>query len=195
MSNDDQLTFNRRIVTGRYNSFLTGTAFLVAAYVVVVTAGGFRWLPHAINWVGLYLAIFFTLANYHAARLMLNKDTLQTSTLLRSFLLEDILSFIYSPTSGYQCFKLMPNKILPKFVRDSTELRTGYIHTWLVPILFVVFWTYTWFFVLDDWQIPSLGIGLLFIYFVILLILKPLLGKIMPKVFKGNSSGQDAGRT
>jgi len=187
MSDDDQTKLQRRqILTDRYNSFLTATAFLVAAYVAVI-AYHIRGLPHAINWVGLYLAMYFTIGNYREARLIADKKIPAPSKFVRSFLFEDIFSFICDPGSDFLCFELdtdKPNKILPRFVQGSKKPRTGYVHTWLIPIVFVVFWIFTWFYVLDDKWVPSLGIGLAFLY-ALLQILVPLLSKILTNVFKG----------
>jgi hypothetical protein len=169
----------------RFNFFLIGTAFLITAFATVVSSHYFAWLPypnlvwlaHAINAVGFYIAIFFTIANYLNTRvirllgdyirgleagnyptpphLYLKEETSRLSSKRRELIKEicrEVDSIILSPF-------------------DFSKLRPA-PHTWLIPLGFIFFWFLVWLFILP--YVLLIGIlGPLLLYILYLVLHRP----------------------
>jgi len=162
--------------TARYDSFLVATAFLVAAYATVMVNLNHNFhmllLANAVNAIGFYLAIFFTIANFQASLLIRRNirvaqlhDELQKE-------LKPILSQEKRQEKIEEAQKVekevterIPNslsKLAYLFLREvifidpGRDSRNGipYIHTWLVPFLLGLFWLIVPFCVTPDrWTI------------------------------------------
>ena len=130
--------FQLKFALDRFNSFLVATAFLIAAFVSLVIYydrhSELLLLGYAVNAVGLYLAAFFTIASYHGAMCIRFASTPQDKdaqgrdeprTLFRS-MIKSLVRFPFEPFA------------------ENIPL----VHTWLIPLLFCLFWLATWFGVL-----------------------------------------------
>ena len=132
----------------RLNFFLIGTAFLVAAFVTaVVTKHPGSWslslLRHAIVAIGFCVALLFTVTNYLNAKLLLGIQR----RLERDSKIVD--------SSPFEVVKEIKEKVwsLRRFWGDFGDAVCNPIgykntcapHTWLVPILFALFWLFVWF--------------------------------------------------
>ena len=134
----------------RLNFFLIGTAFLITAFATVVISDAFLikkdcgviTLANAINAVGYYLAIFFLFTNYWNIKLLNKKNG-------------DKYKQTYSPVSlTIEMLGDFGNLILKPF-----DVSRGHPapHTWLLPILFVIFWFVLWLTVLDNLWVVIVG--------------------------------------
>ncbi len=157
----------------RLNFFLAGTAFLIVAFAAVITVNKntpvnyqLHILAHAINAVGCYLAFFFTFTNFlNGVFLKQVQDELMEDGMIVQEVpyrrLRDILKL------EWKTGKLRQSSI--EFLRDPVGYGRDYpaSHTWLIPLLFLLFWLVTWFAVLRPYWIPSaFGIALPLVLFL-----------------------------
>jgi len=156
----DEPLFERhyKIVSKRYDSFLIATAFLVTAYATVIVVcydkhsfdPNLLHLADAISAIGLYLAFFFAVANFHGSLLIKYEQLLpaykgmcknnywpKNPCGLGCKFFCHIFRAVFRPGIDIQC----PN--------NDFELKNpAYIHTWLIPLLLLLFWLVVPFFVL-----------------------------------------------
>lgn len=129
--NADAQRYQEEMAIGRLNSFLVGTSFLITAYAVVVTAESYSnlarllWLSHGISSGGFVMAIFFALANYHAARVKYNLQYRVSLWRLPCQFFKDALC-------------------LPFGALEDKHQRLSPIHAWLIPMFFPFFWIAMW---------------------------------------------------
>jgi len=166
-----------KIVTSRYNSFLVATAFLVTAYatVIVVMHHNFKilLLADAISAVGLYLAFFFTVANFHGSLLIVREQIIEDDDKAKcdKNIPQDAWGFVWKLLSHLKTLFLEPIQPLPrtkeKQIENAIELKTpSYVHTWAIPLLLFLFWLIVPFCVLPHtWMgTPGVYVGILVIW-------------------------------
>ncbi len=188
-----QLSHQSDLLFHRFNFFLTGTAFLITAFAIIVvsdrldsdaTDGHLLILAHAVNAVGFYIALIFVIINYFMTKVIAE---------LRRYVLDIEGGEYVGPPLTYIEGRLEDIKERPlvcDFLRELGRLvwspfgageRNPAPHTWFIPLLFIIFWGFTWFAVLPwseipwvsrglPWipRIPIVGIVLPFLYLVIL---------------------------
>lgn len=154
--NKQERPLSEKIVLDRYNSFLVATAFLIAAFTAVAIryteSCSLLLLANAVNAVGLYLAIYFTVANYHGA-LCTNADLGKEN------------KYVIGRNSPHILLLGLLKYLLISFPIKPLSQKIPVVHTWLIPFLFCLFWWVTWFVVLPDWWVPTaFGIGVPLLY-------------------------------
>lgn len=165
MVDDNKHEANLGRIFQRFNFFLIGTAFLITAYTSVVTSNMFSSegdcraiiLANAINAVGFYLAIFFTITNYWNVKLLdMTSDDKSPQTYSIKSLIIDML--------GDFCHLLW----------EPLDISRGHPapHTWLLPIGFAVFWFVLWFIVLKNIWIPIVAGILIPVAYIIIMLIK-----------------------
>jgi hypothetical protein len=156
------------VVSRRYDSFLVATAFLVTAYATVIVVMHHNpkmlVLADAISAVGLYLAFFFTVANFHGSLLIVHQqiggDGAKTMCLKN--MPDNAYKLIRKFLSHVRILLTLESiHISPRSLEDQIELRfPAYVHTWLVPSLLFLFWLILPFCVLPDAWPWTLGVAL-----------------------------------
>jgi hypothetical protein len=169
MSNRD---FLQKFVLDRFNSFLVATAFLIAAFITLAIyyeqSCDLLLLAYAVNAVALYLATFFTVANYHGAlcinyALDIKSEEVEGRNEPHKLLWYWLKGLIHFPLKPFS---------------ESIPV----VHTWLIPFLFCLFWLTTWFGVLPVRWVPSLiGVGVPLIYLFLLGIISHIKSKLRNK--------------
>jgi hypothetical protein len=138
--------YERQILFERTSTFILATTFLMIAFATVVVyyyeiqvlhhiqISALLLLAYAMNAVALYLAMYFTVANYHG-----------------------VLSYSYErgekddeeAWGRDQPYVLLPNAIASAPLLLCSAItptkRPAALHTWLMPYLFCLFWLATWF--------------------------------------------------
>ena len=162
--NIDQAFKLQKFVLERFYSFLVATAFLVAAFAAVevkyteTNNNSLLLLAYTVNAVGLYLATYFTVANYHGALTI--SDSLKDN----------------KPSAAEVNDKDQPHKLLWSLICSLYHLlfnpfsmRVHVVHTWLIPFFFCLVWLTTWFGILPVKPVSSgVAIGLPVSYLIVL---------------------------
>lgn len=130
----------------RFNFFLIVTAFLVAAFVTIVVNDEADWtlnlLRHAIAAVGFYMALFFTVTNYLNARFMTElQNWLEDGNEIIGIIPYRLVYQIKD--RAWKSANLLSD--IKSILYDPIEYKGTYApHTWILPLLFTLFWLIVW---------------------------------------------------
>lgn len=182
-STQDLLKSETALLFQRFNYFLLGTSFLIAAFAAVIIAINsgnttpdtpkLTYLAYIINMSGIWLSWTFAVINLlsvnvtyefssHLQRMELslfNENILKTYpyTTIGEIQIKDQVSPEYVVSIGARLCILVQNMFYPKFRLTKKGKKAPLNHTWIIPAAFMILWAVIWIFVLPGK--PSLSIS------------------------------------
>lgn len=176
----------------RLNFFLISTSFLISAFVLIVINPGFGTVPRLLELsyivvlVGFVLSSLFSIINYMNSRILgLYKDLALSQTKYSNHYAA--IQSVFDKLGGFWGLILGIIKDMINIFIHPINMRTPGFHTWLIPILFSIFWLIMALEFLPDHPIKHkfiLGFGIFTGILILFQGLKWILDNIPPNIGK-----------